>query len=367
MEEDAPVRWEFTDIFKSNDTRIACVIDVLEAFENFPPDTRLNCDDYYSLLSTICDNIPYQFIVFVCECVDPSISSGTLMSHRIAFGNFLLAFPCCILFPQFIQKLLTLFKTADRLRVGVISRSNFISILKETFSSFLQTVTLATKNKVKEEEEEEEEDDDEPRQEQITSIDPRRLPDFSMIHEVQRATTNLDELSVQTLLFVMWQKDPTLLRCKTRIKPENLAIMQQAEREQHYNQNNENEDDENIALPFQPSQQNYQVNNEQPNNYSNNEQNEDQRNKREQNSDRDHSSEQQGNRFPEIDSQSTLNTFDNDDKEKQSDILNEAPPLARRGGYEDDAPPMARRGATDYNSDDADDESDDDNEDENDD
>lgn len=223
-EEESLISWEFTNIFKSNDSRIVCVMDVLEAFENFPPDTRLNCDDYYSLLSVFCENIPYPFIVFVCECVDPSISSGTLLSHRIAFGNFLLAFPCCILFPQFTHKFLTLFKTCDKLKTGIILRPLFLNILQETLQSFIKPKSEIDKE-VEEEHEEEESINEsgfgQPKNKKpITTIDPLKLPDFSIFDEVKRATIGLDEASVQTLFFIMWQKDPTLLHCKSRIKPE---------------------------------------------------------------------------------------------------------------------------------------------------
>ena len=236
MEEEDSNVWEFNNIFKSHESRISFIIDVLDAFENFPSDTRLNCDDYYSIFSTICNNLPYQFIVFVCECVDPSISSGTLLSHRIAFGNFLLALPCCILFSQFTHYLLTLFKNADKLRSGIISRSTFLTILKATYSNFFEMVKIEKSNngKANQEEEDEEDDYDEPEYERVPTIDPKRIPDESMVNEVQRATKDLDELSIQTLFFVMWQKESTLIRCKSRIKIDPSVQSQKEEEEEDF-------------------------------------------------------------------------------------------------------------------------------------
>lgn len=221
MEAQNLITWEFANVFKSFQSKISFVIDILDVFENFPPDTRLNCDDYYSIFSVMCENIPYQFIVFVCECVDPSISSGTLLAHKVAFGNFLLALPCCILFPQFMHKLLTLFKASDKLRSGIISRSLFLSILNDTFAEFVNTTDEQESDD--ENEEDENNSEKETKVQHTTTLDPQNLPDFSMIDEVQRATSGLDEASVQTLLFIMWQKDPTLLMCKSRIRPEDPA------------------------------------------------------------------------------------------------------------------------------------------------
>ena len=270
-EEENLISWEFTDIFKSNDSRIVCVIDILEAFENFPPDTRLNCDDYYSLLSVFCENIPYPFIVFVCECVDPSISSGTLLSHRIAFGSFLLAFPCCILFPQFVHKFLTLFKTFDKQKAGVISRSLFLNILQDSFKSFIKPKSEMDddlENEGGDEIEEDVENEKKKKKDQFTTIDPLKLPDFSMVDEIKRATVGLDEASVQTLFFVMWQKDPTLLHCKSRIKPENYMSLRNppkiAQHEQQFVE--EEEFGEASDLPQRNDNENNNVGDDEQNN-----------------------------------------------------------------------------------------------------
>ena len=221
MGEEVDNAWKFEDIFASNESRVSFIVQTLLTFEEFPPDTRLNCDDYYSIMSVISHDIPYSFVAFVCECVDPSIASGTLLSHRIAFGNFLLCLPCCILFPQFMHRYLTLFKTSDKLRKGIISRSLFLSLLKETFMAFL---TMKQKDKKEEEEEDDYSSEEETREPELTeyepTIDPMRLPARELLAEVTKATASLDESSVQTLLFVMWQKEPQLLDCKARVRSE---------------------------------------------------------------------------------------------------------------------------------------------------
>lgn len=340
-EEDYTISWEFTNIFKSNDSRIVCVIDILEAFENFPPDTRLNCDDYYSLISVFCENVPYPFIVFVCECVDPSITSGTLLSHRIAFGNFLLAFPCCILFPQFVHKFLTLFKTYDKQKIGVISRSLFLNILQTTFQSFIRPKAEIDKEKedaIDEEDEDENENVDvalshkRKKKIQITTIDPLKLPDFSMVDEVRDATASLDEASVQTLFFVMWQKDPTLLHCKSRIKPENYMNLRKPSRavqnEQQFIEEEEEVDKDEKKKNDQNANNNENNDNENYNDNDNNNEN-----------DKDN----------DIDNKNENNDNDNatPDVEKKDD---DRPPVPHRGGPED------MNDENDYNTDEAPDE-----------
>ena len=204
------MNWDFATIFQTLDTKTRFVRDILNAFEQFPADTKLSCDDYYSLFSLVCSDIPYNFIVFVCECVDPSISSGTIMSYRIPFGNFLLAFPCCIIFPHFMHELLTLFKTADTLRKGVINRDKFLEILQEIFSRFLppkrdpkdKSGAPLPPPECKEVE--------------IVNGYEKRYPRPSIVDDFEQATDDLAKSSVQTLLFVMWQKNIILLQCKER-------------------------------------------------------------------------------------------------------------------------------------------------------
>jgi hypothetical protein len=212
------ISWVFTDIFASNESRIAFVTQSLVGFKNFPPDTKLNPEELNAVLSLMVKHVPYSFVVFVYECVDPSITSNNL-THRIAFGNFLLALPVSVLFPQFIHLFLSLFKTCDRLRKGVIRRSVFLEILRETFKSFISS------EKSQSSEEEEDDDEEEGVEHKINfencqlTIDRSHLPSYDLVQEVQRATKGLEECSVQTLLFIMWQKDATLLSCKSTRHP----------------------------------------------------------------------------------------------------------------------------------------------------
>jgi hypothetical protein len=101
-------------------------------------------------------DLPFNFVSFVCECVDPSISSVTMMAHWMEFGNFLLTLPCCVLFPQFMHRFLALFKTADRLRRGIISPTLCLSTLRETVQTFIEQQKKDPKT-----EEEDDDDDDE--------------------------------------------------------------------------------------------------------------------------------------------------------------------------------------------------------------
>ena len=203
--------WTFPVVFESLETKIKFTHDILNAFEMFPSETRLNCDDYYSLISLVCSSVPYNFIVFVCECVDPSISSGTIMSHRIPFGNFLLAFPCCIIFPYFMHELLTYFKTADIMRQGIISRDKFVEILHTIYQPFLQT------QKDRKGKSNAPLQQPEKRIVENSNGYEKRYPETTIIEEFETATEDLGKSSVQTLLFVMWQKDLILLQCKDRM------------------------------------------------------------------------------------------------------------------------------------------------------
>lgn len=216
--------WSFPDIFRSDESRNSFITQALLAFESFPPDTRLNCNDFYSILSFLSRDLPYNFVAFVCECVDPCISSGTLHAHRMPFGNFLMAFPICLLFPQFMHRFLTLFKTSDRFRDGVINRNVFLTLLRDTFRSFLSDERKDQKQFTDEEESSEDSDLTEDSLEIYKpAIDTNRLPSFEIINEVRRATVNLEDCSVQTLMFVMWQKEPRLLECKQNISGEGGA------------------------------------------------------------------------------------------------------------------------------------------------
>jgi hypothetical protein len=215
------ISWAFPAIFESDESRRRFVVQVLIAFKEFPPDTKLNYSDFYGIFSLLIRDLPYNFIAFVCECVDPSISSGTLMAHRMAFGNFLLALPCCVLFPQFMHEFLTRFKNVDRHRRGVIARSRCAVVLRKTFQKFVEREKPSA-------EDAEEEDEDDSEEEDASRpmfsdckvlIDPKRLPTFDLIAELSKATVGLEDSSVQTLLFVMWQKDPTLLACKAEVHP----------------------------------------------------------------------------------------------------------------------------------------------------
>ena len=209
-ENDDLMNWTFPTVFQSLESKVKFTHDILNAFEQFPSETKLNCDDFYSLMSLVCADVPYNFIVFVCECVDPSISSGTIMAHRIPFGNFLLALPCCIIYPYFMHELLTYFKTADTQRRGIINRDKFVEILHTIFQPFLPP-QRDPKDK-----------SDKPlpppeRQEVETSNGyEKRYPKTSIVMEFEQATEDLGKSSVQTLLFVMWQKDLILLQCKDR-------------------------------------------------------------------------------------------------------------------------------------------------------
>lgn len=209
-EENHGFDWTFPTVFQSLETKIKFTRDILAAFEQFPSETRLNCDDFYSIISLVCADVPYNFIVFVCECVDPSISSGTIMSHRIPFGNFLLAFPCCIIYPYFLHELLTLFKTADTLRRGVISKDRFLDILHQIYARFFPPPP-DPKDK----------SGNPPPPPQARLIEDsngneKRYPMPDIVDEFERATEELGKSSVQTLLFVMWQKDSLLIQCKDR-------------------------------------------------------------------------------------------------------------------------------------------------------
>ena len=202
--------WTFPVLFQSLESKVKFSQDLLNAFEQFPSETCLNCDDFYSLISLVCSDVPYNFIVFVCECVDPSISSGTIMSHRIPFGNFLLALPCCIIFPYFMHELLTLFKTADTLRKGVIKRDKFVEILHQIFERFLPP-QRNPKDK-----------SDTPlplplcKEVEMSNGYEKRYPRATIVEEFENATEDLGMSSVQTLLFVMWQKNLILMQCKDR-------------------------------------------------------------------------------------------------------------------------------------------------------
>lgn len=235
MAEGGDVCWSFPDIFASHDSRLAFVVDILRVFKDFPPDTKLNCEDYCSILSFVVTDLPFNFVIFVCECVDPSITSGTMMAHRMEFGNFLLALPCCVLFPQFMHRFLALFKTADRLRRGIISRSLCLSTLREAFQTFIKPPKKEPKAEQEDEDDESEEDEkDETFENCQTTIDPQRLPTFDLIRELRRATEGLEESSVKTLLFVMWQKDPTLVQCRrTMLIAEGTPLEEPKEEEDH--------------------------------------------------------------------------------------------------------------------------------------
>ncbi|EAY01963.1 hypothetical protein TVAG_431040 [Trichomonas vaginalis G3] len=203
--------WTFPMIFKSIETKIKFTHDILRAFEQFPSETKLNCDDFYSIISLVCADVPYNFIVFVCECVDPSISSGTIMSHRIPFGNFLLAFPCCIIYPYFLHELLTLFKTEDTLRRGIINRDRFLDILNQIYTRFFPPAPDPKDKSGKP-----------PEAPQCKLVEEsngneKRYPMPDIVDEFEKATEELGKSSVQTLLFVMWQKDIILLQCKERL------------------------------------------------------------------------------------------------------------------------------------------------------
>ena len=212
--------WKFADIFENDTSRETFLTRALLAFSKFPPDTRLNCNDFYSILSFLSRDLPYNFVAFVCECIDPTISTGTLLGHRMAFGNFLMALPPCVLFPQFMHRFLTMFKTSDRFRDGVINRKVFLDLLNQTFHSFLSD--KRKDSRCGEEEEEEDSSDDTTSSEDSfdvyeLTIEPQRLPSRDIIREVRRATVQLEDCSVQTLLFVMWQKEPALLKCKEQV------------------------------------------------------------------------------------------------------------------------------------------------------
>jgi hypothetical protein len=219
--EGGDVFWEFPDIFLSDESRMTFIVECLMAFEEFPPETKLNCEDYYSILSVLVQGLPFKFVLFVCECVDPSITTGTRNSHRIAFGNFLMALPCCVFFPQFMHRHLIYFKKADKVRTGLLPRNRFLNILKRTFQSFLE---VAPEPKKEEEEEEEDQFDDFESEEEEDifkgelTIDKRRMPAFELLGELRRATEGLAESSVQTLMFVMWQKESVLMGCKSAVQ-----------------------------------------------------------------------------------------------------------------------------------------------------
>jgi hypothetical protein len=146
-------------------------------------------------------DLPFNFVSLVCECVDPSISSMTMMAHRLEFGNFLLALPCCILFPQFIHRFLAVFKTADRLRRGIISRTLCLSTLRETFQTFIEQQKKDPK--IEEEEDDDDDDENDEKEEAFedckTTIQAERLPTFDLIREMRRATDGLEQSSVKTL------------------------------------------------------------------------------------------------------------------------------------------------------------------------
>jgi hypothetical protein len=218
--QDAEISWEFPDIFLSDNSRMNFVLQCLMAFEGFPPETKLNCNDYYSILSVLVQGLPFRFVLFVCECIDPSITTGTRNAHRISFGNFLMALPCCIFFPQFMHRHLILYKRADKVRSGLLPRNRFLGVVRRTFQSFLEVVP----NTKEEDEPAEDEDIDFESEEEEDifrgklTIDDKRIPTFELLNELRRATEGLAESSVQTLMFVMWQKDPTLLECKTTVQ-----------------------------------------------------------------------------------------------------------------------------------------------------
>jgi hypothetical protein len=219
--------WSFVDIFTSGESRRLFVTQCLLGFKDFPPDTKLNAHELNAVMSLMIKNLPFSFVVFVYECVDPTITSANL-THRVAFGNFLLALPAVILFPQFVHVFLALFKTSDRLRRGVIRRSTFLATLHEAFENFISVEK--TKAKAAEEEEDGDKDDsDDDLEEEVAErkvefdkcelkIDRSLLPTYDLVHEVQRATKGLEECSVQTLLFIMWQKNPDLIECKSAVQ-----------------------------------------------------------------------------------------------------------------------------------------------------
>lgn len=219
--------WTFHQLFSDIDTKLKFVQDVLNAFEEFPSETRLNCDDFYSILSLVCSEIPYSFVAFVCECVDPSISSKTILSHRIHFGNFLLAFPCCIIYPYFMHELLTLFKTTDIHRKGIIKRDNFLIILSQIYSRFVP--------QPKDPKDKSDSPPPPPEEELVGKINgfEKRYPDPHIVEDYFEATMDFNNSSVQTLLFVMWQKDEILLNCKDRISQDQMQAMKMDDEQQN--------------------------------------------------------------------------------------------------------------------------------------
>ena len=246
MEDSEIVPWNFQHIFLDIEAKTNFIADVLSSFEQFPPELKLNCDDLFSLFSLVCENVPYNFIVFICECVDPSISSGTLNSHRIAFGNFLLALPCCILYPVYIHQILTLFKATDSLKMGLISKNSFLSIIRGAYTTVggkgLEKY-IDEMNQQKEYEEKHKYDQDfyvrpDPSQVPITvenddiKVD---LPEMKILDEVEEATDELEQASIQTLFFVLWQKNQYLLQCKSMIH-ENSVRHESSRREEYHSQ-----------------------------------------------------------------------------------------------------------------------------------
>lgn len=208
-----PFDWDFGSIFSNLDAKIRFTHDILNAFEAFPAEARLNCDDFFSLLSLVCNGIPYNFVVFVCECADPSISSKTILFHRIQFGNFLLALPVCIIYPYFMYELLTLFKTTDTLKTGIISKEKFLILINHIFERFLPAPVNPKDRSGK--------PPPEPADQLLKEFNgnERRYPSPDLVKHYEEATKELSNSSVLTLLFVIWQKDDILLVCKDRAPP----------------------------------------------------------------------------------------------------------------------------------------------------
>ena len=150
--------------------------DLLDAFSSFPSNTALNCDEYYSILSLICSDIPYSFIVFVCECADPTISSGRLLSHRVEVGNFLLVLPCCVIYPRFHHQFLAEFKTNDTTKSGYINRDLMLRIMGSVL-------------------------DDQ-------SCEP--APDLLLMDEYRRRTETDSVVSFLSYFFILWEVDTNL-------------------------------------------------------------------------------------------------------------------------------------------------------------
>jgi len=210
--------WTFPVIFKDIDTKMNFVRYILECFQDFPSETKLNCDDYSSIMSLICPDFPYSFIVFVLECVDPSISSGRLLTHRVAFGNFLLALPCCILYPFFMHEVLTLYKGIDILRNGIITRDKFLLLLNQVLKRFIHHV-------------EEEDEEDEKVESLVCEVNghEKRYPNPSLYEDYFEATIDLEKSSIQTLFFVMWQTNDLLLKCKESNQNLNISEIKEPE------------------------------------------------------------------------------------------------------------------------------------------